>query len=73
MAQKKTQQKATAGKPRKGPKPPTFTLSADRKFDLLAMVTIRSLAEAGHAPAEKLAALKQKLREFELYEEEYLR
>ncbi|KKK48883.1 hypothetical protein LCGC14_3140650 [marine sediment metagenome] len=52
---------------------PTYTLRADRRFDLLAMVTIVSLAEAGEAPAEKIAALKATLREFELYEEKYMR
>lgn len=56
---------------------PTYTLRADRRFDLLAMVTIVSLAAAGRevgaTPAEKLAELKAKLREFELYEEKHLR
>ncbi len=52
---------------------PTYTLRADRRFDILAMVTIVSMAEAGEAPAEKLAELRAKMREFELYEEKYLR
>ena len=52
---------------------PTHTLRADRRFDLLAMVMIVSLAEAGNASSKVQAELKQDLREFELYEEKHPR
>ncbi len=49
---------------------PTWTLSAARRFDILAMVHIVVLAEVGGlADRARLAEMKERLREFELYEE----
>ena len=45
----------------------SWTLSAARRFDVLAMVALVGLA-AGHVDWERLAAMKEKLREFEMYE-----
>lgn len=52
---------------------PTWTLRADRRFDILALVHVAALAEAGNVSPELRAELKKKLREFELYEEAHLR
>jgi hypothetical protein len=50
---------------------PTYTLRADRKSDMLAMIAVLRMGrEFG---VENLAELEATVREFELYEEKYLR
>ncbi len=48
---------------------PSLTLRADRRFDILAMVAILRMARERKLPAEKLAPLEAKVRDFEFYEE----
>lgn len=46
---------------------PSFTLRADRRFDMLAMIAVLSLAREGASP-QRLRAIEETAREFELWE-----
>lgn len=48
---------------------PAYTLRADRRFDILALVGIVRMAREGGAPRDKLDELEAAMRQFELYEE----
>lgn len=50
---------------------PTYTLRADRRFDMLAMILITSLARAGKALPDRLAEVETTMRDFELWEERH--
>jgi hypothetical protein len=54
--------------------PPTWTLTAADRLDILILINGVSLAQMGGYPnKDRLAAMEAKLREFELYEERYHR
>lgn len=69
MAKKKIVEEEPAAV--QAPEVPTFTLRADRRFDVLAMVTVAALARAGGSP--RAEEIEQTLRAFEMYEERCLR
>ncbi len=58
---------------------PQWVLSAENRFDILVMVWMVGMAEGLAArgelsmPAERLCAMREKLREFEMYEEKFHR
>ncbi len=54
--------------------PPTWTLSAANRFDILMMCTMVGMARAGGlADRERLREMEERLREFEFYEERFHR
>jgi hypothetical protein len=54
--------------------PPTWTLTAADRLDILILINGVNLAHMGDYPNKKrLADMEEKLREFELYEERYHR
>ena len=52
---------------------PTYTLSADSRFDVLALIGVLRVAREWGAYPEKIAELERVVREFELYEEKWRR
>jgi hypothetical protein len=50
---------------------PTYTISADTRFGMLAMLAMHRLVTEWKAPDELRREIEGKMREFELYEEKH--